>query len=101
MPWVMQRPVFEKAKPAITEASARPFLASRSSPLVKARSRYLEIMGTLGLPLSLEDLGLGEDDVEPMVDDFIKHQSRFIARNPRHPSRQELLALYRAMLEGY
>lgn len=63
--------------------------------------RYLEIMGTLGLPLSLEDLGLVDDDLEPLIDDFLKNQSRFMVRNPRHPSRKELLALYQAMLEGY
>ncbi len=63
--------------------------------------RYLEIMGTLGLPMSLEDLGLGEGDLEPLVDDFLKNQSRFMARNPRRPSRKELLDLYRTMLEGY
>jgi alcohol dehydrogenase class IV len=63
--------------------------------------RYIEIMGTLGLPMSLEDLGLGEDDVELLVDDFLKNYSRFITRNPRHPSRQELLALYKTIFEGY
>lgn len=64
-------------------------------------SRYLEIMGTLGLPMSLEDVGLSEGDVEPLVDDFLKNYSRFLARNPRKPSREELKALYRTMLEGY
>ncbi len=63
--------------------------------------RYIEIMDTLGLPMSLEDLGITENDVEPLVDDFIKNYSRFIVKNPRHPSRQELMALYRTMCEGY
>jgi len=63
--------------------------------------RYLEMMGTMGLPMSLEDVGLGEEDVEPLADDLINNYSRFMVRNPRHPTRQELIGLYRSMLEGY
>jgi alcohol dehydrogenase class IV len=63
--------------------------------------RMIDIMETVGLPLSLEDLGLGEKDLEPMVDDLLANYSRFIAKNPRKPSREELLRLYRTMLEGY
>jgi len=63
--------------------------------------RYIEVMGTLDLPMSLEDVGIGEEDVEPLVDDLINNYSRFMVRNPRRPTRQELIGLYRMMLEGY
>jgi alcohol dehydrogenase class IV len=63
--------------------------------------RMLDITGTLGLPMSLEDLELGEEDLEPMVDDLLKNYNRFIEKNPRKPSRKDLLFLYRSMLEGY
>jgi alcohol dehydrogenase class IV len=63
--------------------------------------RYLEIMGTLSLPLSLEDVGLVEEDMEPLADDLINNYSRFMARNPRKATRQELIGLYTTMLEGY
>lgn len=63
--------------------------------------RMLDITGTLGLPMSLEDLELGEEDLEPMVDDLLKNYRHLIAKNPRKPSREDLLFLYRNMLEGY
>ena len=63
--------------------------------------RYLELMKTLGLPMSLEDADIGEEDLEGLVEDFMTNQSRFLLRNPRHASKEELLGLYRTMLEGY
>ncbi|MBM5805917.1 MAG: iron-containing alcohol dehydrogenase [Candidatus Verstraetearchaeota archaeon] len=63
--------------------------------------RMIDIMETVGLPLSLEDLGLEESDLEPMVGSLLKNYLRFIVKNPRKPSREELLKLYRTMLEGY
>jgi alcohol dehydrogenase class IV len=63
--------------------------------------RYVDILDTLGLPMSLEDLGIVEADIEPLAEDFLKNYTRFIVKNPRRPSSQELLALYRTMCEGY
>jgi len=63
--------------------------------------RMTDIMETVGLPLSLEDLDLEEKDLEPMVDGLLKNYPRFIVKNPRKPSREELLELYQTMLEGY
>ncbi|MDD1764642.1 MAG: iron-containing alcohol dehydrogenase, partial [Candidatus Methanomethyliaceae archaeon] len=63
--------------------------------------RMIDIMETVGLPLSLKDLGLGKKDLEPMVDSLLKNYQRFIVKNPRKPSRDELLELYQTILEGY
>ena len=62
--------------------------------------RYHELMSTLHFPMNLKDLGLEEKDLEPLVDDLLNKYSRFMTRNPRKPSRQELIALYCAMYEG-
>ncbi|MEM2125991.1 MAG: iron-containing alcohol dehydrogenase [Candidatus Methanosuratincola sp.] len=63
--------------------------------------RLTEIMDTLNLPLGFEELGLDEKDLEPMVDDLINNYSRFILKNPRKPSRDDLIKLYQRMYEGY
>ena len=63
--------------------------------------RMIDMMETVGLPLSLEGLDLGEKDLEPMVSALLKNYPRFIVKNPRKPSREELLKLYQTMLEGY
>ena len=63
--------------------------------------RLTEIMDTLNLPLGLEELGLDEKDLEPMVDDLINNYSRFLVKNPRKPSREDLVKLYQRMFEGY
>jgi alcohol dehydrogenase class IV len=63
--------------------------------------RILDIMCTLGLPSNLEDIKISEDELEPMVDDLMGNYSTFISKNPRKPSREDLLDLYGRMLEGY
>lgn len=62
--------------------------------------RLTEIMETMNLPLSLGEVGIEEKDLEPMVDDLMKNYARFIVKNPRKPSREDLLQLYRRMFEG-
>ena len=57
----------------------------------------LELMCTLELPQSLEDIKLGDADPEPMVNDLVSNYSRFIAKNPRKPSQEDLLRLYESM----
>jgi alcohol dehydrogenase class IV len=63
--------------------------------------RILDIMCTVGLPSSLEGLDINDEDLEPMVDDLMKNYSPFIAKNPRKPSKEDLLDIYSSMLEGY
>ncbi|MDH7555774.1 MAG: iron-containing alcohol dehydrogenase [Candidatus Methanosuratincola sp.] len=63
-------------------------------------SRMFEIMDTLGLPQTLEDLGINESELESMVDDLLANHYRFVEKNPRKPSRDELLDLYMDMHEG-
>ncbi|MDI9644378.1 MAG: iron-containing alcohol dehydrogenase [Candidatus Verstraetearchaeota archaeon] len=62
--------------------------------------RILDITQTLSLPQTLEDLGIGEHEIEAMVDDLITNHRRFIIKNPRKPSRDELIDLYTDILEG-
>lgn len=62
--------------------------------------RFQEILCTLRLPMTLEDIGLGGEDMEPMVDDLMKNYQRFIAKNPRSPSKEDLLDLYDSMADG-
>ncbi|MBC7112400.1 MAG: iron-containing alcohol dehydrogenase [Candidatus Methanomethyliales bacterium] len=64
-------------------------------------ARMIEIMDTLNLPTCLQDLGLDEKELEPMVDDLMKNYSRFIVKNPRKPSREDLVELYQMIFEGY
>lgn len=63
-------------------------------------SRICDIMQTLGLPQTLEEIGIGDSEVESMVDDLLKNHYRFVAKNPRKPSRDELIDLYLVMCEG-
>ncbi|MEJ5293407.1 MAG: iron-containing alcohol dehydrogenase [Candidatus Methanosuratincola sp.] len=63
-------------------------------------SRISDIMDTLGLPQTLEELGIDESELESMVDDLLKNHYRFVEKNPRKPSRDELLDLYMDMHEG-
>ncbi|MGQ9759165.1 MAG: iron-containing alcohol dehydrogenase [Candidatus Methanomethylicaceae archaeon] len=62
--------------------------------------RLTEVMETMNLPLSLEELGIEEKDLEPMVDNLMKNYARFITKNPRKPSKDELVQLYQRMFEG-
>jgi alcohol dehydrogenase class IV len=64
-------------------------------------SRLIEIMENLNLPTNLSDLGIEEKNIEKMVDDLLKNYSRFITKNPRKASREDLLNLYQQMFEGY
>lgn len=64
-------------------------------------SRLMEIMDNLNLPTNLSDIGIEEKNIEKMVDDLLKNYSRFINKNPRKPSREDLLNLYQQMFEGY
>lgn len=63
--------------------------------------RLTEIMDNLNLPIGLEELGVEEKELEPMVDDLINNYSRFLLKNPRKPSRDDLIRLYQRMFEGY
>ncbi len=63
--------------------------------------RLTEIMDTMNLPLGLEELNLDEKEIESMVDDLMKNYSRFILKNPRKPSKEDLIQLYQRMFEGY
>lgn len=63
-------------------------------------ARIFDMMDVLALPQTLEELGIDESELEPMVDDLLRNHSRFIAKNPRKPSRDELVELYMDMYEG-
>jgi alcohol dehydrogenase class IV len=62
--------------------------------------RIADLMDTLDLPLSLEELKLEESDIEPMVDDLLTNYSRFLTKNPRKPTKEDLMLLYKIMFDG-
>ncbi len=57
-------------------------------------------MDTLDLPQTLDELGINESELESMVDDLMTNHYRFVEKNPRKPSRDELLDLYMDIHEG-
>jgi len=59
--------------------------------------RITEMLDIAHLPQTLDELNLDESDIEPMVNDLLKKHARFIAKNPRKPSREELIGLYESM----
>ena len=59
--------------------------------------RITEMLDTARLPQSFDELEVDESEIEPMVEDLLKNQSRFIGKNPRKPSREELIDLYESM----
>lgn len=61
--------------------------------------RILDIMETTGLPMELGEIGVPTDSVDEMVDDLIANHGRFIAKNPRKPSREDLVGLYAGMFD--
>ncbi len=61
--------------------------------------RLLDIMETTGLPMELGEIGVSSDLVEEMVDDLLANHGRFIAKNPRKPSREDLAMLYAGMFD--
>lgn len=101
--------VLEFNAPAITEkldviAAAFGIDTEGASPAETGNAvamRLTEIMDTMNLPLSLDELGVEEKELEPMVEDLIKNYSRFIVKNPRKPSKEDLIKLYQRMFEGY
>jgi alcohol dehydrogenase class IV len=66
----------------------------------EAASRIVELLETSHLPQTLDELNMDESEIEPMVDDLLTNQARFIAKNPRKPSREELIGIYTRMFEG-
>lgn len=50
----------------------------------------------LGIPKSLSDVGVSEDRFEVMADDAMK--SGNIAVNPRSPTKEDILTLYKRAL---
>ena len=56
-------------------------------------------METTGLPMELGEIGISPDSVDEMVDDLIANHGRFIAKNPRKPSREDLVGLYAGMFD--
>ncbi len=84
-------------------ASAMGIDTSGASPIeagFEIASRMFDIMDTLSLPQTLDDLGINESELESMVDDLLTNHYRFVEKNPRKPSRDELLNLYMDMHEG-
>ncbi|RWX72990.1 MAG: hypothetical protein Metus_0964 [Candidatus Methanosuratincola subterraneus] len=84
-------------------ASAMGIDASGASPVeagFEIASKIFEIMDTLGLPQTLDELGINESELESMVDDLLTNHYRFVEKNPRKPSRDDLLDLYMDMHEG-
>lgn len=76
---------------------------SGASPMeagFEVASRIFDIMDTIALPQTLEELGINESELESMVDDLLTNHYRFVEKNPRKPSRDELLDLYMDMYEG-
>ncbi|MBC7120362.1 MAG: iron-containing alcohol dehydrogenase [Candidatus Methanosuratus sp.] len=63
-------------------------------------SKIFDMTETLALPQTLEDLGIDESELESMVEDLLRNHYRFVTKNPRKPSREELLDLYMDMHEG-
>jgi len=61
--------------------------------------RILDMMETTGLPMELGEIGVTPDSVEEMVDDLMANHGRFIAKNPRKPSREDLVRLYTGMFD--
>ncbi|MEM2126529.1 MAG: iron-containing alcohol dehydrogenase [Candidatus Methanosuratincola sp.] len=85
-------------------ASAMGIDASGASPTeagFEVASRIFDVMDTVALPQTLEELGINESELESMVDDLLTNHYRFVEKNPRKPSRDELLDLYMDMYEGF
>ncbi|RLE50675.1 MAG: hypothetical protein DRJ31_00575 [Candidatus Methanomethylicota archaeon] len=66
----------------------------------EAIAAFRSLADSLEIPSCLKDLGVEKEKLESMVDSLFTKQSRFIARNPRKPSREEMLSLYERMWEG-
>ncbi len=62
--------------------------------------RLFEMMDTLRMPQSLRGRGVKEEDIPAMTDALLTKYSRFLLKNPRKPSRDDLTEIYEAMLEG-
>ncbi|MDD1776318.1 MAG: iron-containing alcohol dehydrogenase [Candidatus Methanomethylicus sp.] len=62
-------------------------------------SRIVELLETTHQPQTLDELNMDECEIEPMVDDLLANQKRFVNKNPRKPSREELIGLYERMFE--
>lgn len=62
-------------------------------------SRLMEIMENLRIPTDLSSIGVKEDEIEFMVEDLLNNYSRFITKNPRKPSREDLINLYQQMFQ--
>lgn len=61
--------------------------------------RILDMMETTGLPMELGEIGVMPDTIDEMVDDLMKNHGRFVAKNPRKPSRDDLVMLYSGMFD--
>ncbi|MEM0231604.1 MAG: iron-containing alcohol dehydrogenase [Candidatus Methanomethyliaceae archaeon] len=62
-------------------------------------SRIMEIMESLNIPTDLSSIGIKESEIEFMVEDLLNNYSRFITKNPRKPSREDLINLYQQMFQ--
>ncbi|RLE50789.1 MAG: alcohol dehydrogenase, partial [Candidatus Methanomethylicota archaeon] len=66
----------------------------------EAIAAFRDLASSVNIPSCLKDLGVEREKLESMVDQLFTRQSRFIARNPRKPSREDMLSLYEKMWEG-
>lgn len=66
----------------------------------EAINAFIDLLKSLGMPTSLKELGVKKDDIRGMVDELFSKQSRFIARNPRKPTKEDMVELYERMWEG-
>ncbi|MCS7098599.1 MAG: iron-containing alcohol dehydrogenase [Candidatus Methanomethyliaceae archaeon] len=62
-------------------------------------SRIIEIMEFLKIPTDLSSIGIKESEIDIMVEDLINNYSRFITKNPRKPSREDLFNLFQQMFQ--
>ncbi|MCD6408811.1 MAG: iron-containing alcohol dehydrogenase [Candidatus Verstraetearchaeota archaeon] len=99
--------VMEYNLPTVPEKLASAALAmgldvagfSSKEAAVEAIGAVRELIESLELPTSLSDVGVPKEELPKMVEDLFTNQQRFIARNPRKPTKEDMEKLYEAMWE--
>ncbi|MCQ5376459.1 MAG: iron-containing alcohol dehydrogenase [Candidatus Methanomethylicia archaeon] len=73
---------------------------SNNEAAFQISSRIFDILDILGLPETLEEIGVKEDEIDSMVENLLTKQTRFVSKNPRKAIKEDLMQLYRRMFEG-